>query len=218
MEIRYLAHASFLLTTQAGTRIVTDPLDPAGYPDALKYRAFGEPADIVTISHEHADHGAAHLIKGTPIVIKGNGKFIASEVEFLGVETYHDASRGAERGKNTVFIMSVDGLRIAHMGDLGHVLTSDQAAEIGAVDIALIPVGGFFTIDAAGATKVAEQIEAKIVIPMHYRTDKCAFPIATVDDFVAGKTNVTRPGSSTLEITKETLPQQQQIIVLNYSL
>jgi len=115
-------------------------------------------------------------------------------------------------------VMIVDDMDIVHFGDLGHVLTADQAAEIGAVDIALVPVGGFYTIDAAQATKVIGQIEAKIVIPMHYRTRKCDFPIAGVDDFIKDKQNVIRSGSSTLEVTKETLPKEQQIVVLDYEL
>lgn len=218
MQIQYLGHASFLITTDAGTRIVTDPIDPASYPGKITYRPFNEPADIVTISHEHADHSSVGIISGSPIIIKGNGKFGANEADFMGVLTYHDESQGSERGKNIVLVISVDELRIVHLGDLGHVLTSDQAAEIGAVDIALVPVGGFYTIDAAQADKVVQQIDAKIVIPMHYKTEKCQFPIAGVEEFLKGKTNVTYQHSSVLEVTKQTLPAQQQIIVLDYAL
>ena len=218
MKIQFLGHASFLLTTDAGTRIVTDPFDPEKSKGALKYRPFKESADIITLSHEHFDHGAAHILTGSPIILRGNGKFVASEVEFLGIETYHDESHGSERGRNTVFVISVDGLRIAHMGDLGHVLTADQAAEIGSVDVVLIPVGGYYTIDASQAAKIADQIAAKIVIPMHYKNDKCDFPIASVDGFIKDKPNVTHQGDSVLEVTKENLPPKQQIIVLDYAL
>jgi L-ascorbate metabolism protein UlaG (beta-lactamase superfamily) len=147
-------------------------------------------------------------------VIRGDGKFAASDAEFLGVGTYHDDSQGSRRGRNTVFVISADGLRVAHMGDLGHVLSADQAAEIGDVDIALIPVGGFFTIDAAQAEKVAQQLDANVVIPMHYRTEKCAFPIAGVDEFVRDKPNVVRKGGSTLEVTTDSIPAERQIVVL----
>ena len=142
---------------------------------------------MVTLSHEHKDHSGVGVVTGCPIIIRGNGKFIAKEVEFLGVATYHDDERGEKRGGNTVFVISVDGLRIAHLGDLGHVLTSDQAAEIGNVDIALVPVGGNYTIDAAQAWKVAGQIDAQMIIPMHYSSEKCLFPIAGVEDFIADK-------------------------------
>ena len=218
MKIQFLGHASFLLTTSADTRIVTDPFDPEKSKGALKYRPFKESADIVTLSHDHFDHGAANILTGNPILIRGNGKFVAREVEFLGVETYHDESHGGERGRNTVFVISVDGLRIAHMGDLGHILNADQAAEIGSVDVVLIPVGGYYTIDASQAAKIANQIAAKIVIPMHYKNDKCDFPIASVDEFLKDKSNVTYQGDSVIEVTKENLPPKQQIIVLDYAL
>ncbi len=218
MTIEYLGHASFLLTTAAGTRIVTDPFDAEAYKDRLKYGAFRGTADIVTLSHDHGDHNAAHTVAGSPIVIKGNGKFIAREVEFLGVGTYHDSERGARRGPNTVFIISVDDMRIAHMGDLGHVLTADQAAQIGDVDIALIPVGGFYTIDAAQAWEVAGQIDAQIVIPMHYRSEKCDFPIAGVEEFIKAKPLVIREGTSTFETDRAHLPVERTVVVLEPSL
>ena len=155
MIIRFLGHASFLITTAAGTRILTDPFDPADYGDEFTYGAFTGPVEVITLSHEHRDHSGYRKIKGSPVIIKGEGKFGAEDAEFLGVATYHDSSQGAQRGRNTVFVISADGLRIAHMGDLGHVLTADQAAEIGNVDVALIPVGGYYTIDAEQAEKVA---------------------------------------------------------------
>jgi len=218
MKIEYLGHASFLLTTDAGTRIVTDPFDPEAYKDSLRFRAIREPADIVTLSHEHGDHSAAHLVSGSPIIIKGNGKFIANEVEFAGIGTYHDDSQGARRGGNTVFVISVDGLRIAHLGDLGHVLTADQAAEIGSVDVALVPVGGYYTIDAAQAWEVVGQIDARVAIPMHYRNEKCCFPIAGVDEFIKGRPNVMREGVSSFEIGTQNLPDERWVVVLEPSL
>lgn len=214
MKIQFLGHSSFLLTTSAGTRLVTDPFDPEKYDGSLNYRAFNQPADIVTMSHEHKDHSCAHIVTGNPIIIKGNGKFMAKEIEFLGVGTYHDDERGAKRGKNTVFVMSVDGLRIAHLGDLGHVLTSDQAAEIGSVDVALVPIGGYYTIDAEQASKVADQINARIVVPMHFSNEKCSFPIAGLEEFINGKKNVTRKGSSTLELDANKLPDEPCAVVL----
>lgn len=242
MKIEFLGHASFLLTTSAGTRIVTDPFDPGAYPDALKYRQFDGDANIVTVSHEHSDHGAAGIVGGSPIIIKGDGKFKVAEadvsgfrtcagttgdhgqnpetayVEFLGIATYHDDDRGAKRGRNTVFVISADGLRIAHMGDLGHVLTADQAAEIGAVDVVMVPVGGYYTIDAAQAWKVVEQLSARIVIPMHYANEKCLFPIAGVEDFIAGRPNVMREGVTTFEVGPSNLPEEQSVVVLEPAL
>ncbi|MDH7601875.1 MAG: MBL fold metallo-hydrolase [Armatimonadota bacterium] len=218
MKIEFLGHSSFLISTSQGTKIITDPFDPAGYPGQLNYGVYSEPVDVVTVSHDHADHAGVKVLKGSPVVIKGEGKFAAKDAQFLGVGTYHDDARGAKRGKNTVFVISADGLRVAHMGDLGHVLTADQAAEIGNVDVILVPVGGYFTIDAAQADEVASQLDANIVIPMHYKTAKCNFPIAGVDEFLKGKTNVVRTGGSVFEIDRESLPAGRQVVVLEPAL
>jgi len=218
MNVEYLGHASFLITTLAGTRIVTDPVDPAGYPGALNYAEFNESADVVTVSHEHKDHAGLRVVKGNPVLITSPGKFAVKDAEILGVATYHDEVEGGKRGRNTVFVISSEGIRIAHMGDLGHVLTADQAAEIGNVDVALIPVGGNFTIDAIGARAVADQLDADIVIPMHYKTEKCEFPIAGVADFIEGSSDVVREPGSSLELTKETIPHGRRVVVLNHRL
>jgi len=218
MTIQFLGHSSFLITTSAGTRIVTDPFDPADYGGQFGYRRFGQPADIVTVSHEHRDHSRHEVVKGSPLVIKGGGKFAAGDAEFLGVATFHDQSNGAQKGRNTVFVISADELRVAHMGDLGHVLTADQAAEIGAVDVLLVPVGGNYTIDAAQADKVADQVGAKVVVPMHFRSEKCSFPITGVEAFTRGKANVTQQRGSTLEVTRSSLPADRQIVVLEPAL
>ena len=98
------------------------------------------------------------------------------------------------------------------MGDLGHVLTADQAAEIGAVDVIMVPVGGYYTIDAAQAWRVIDQLNARIAMPMHYSNDKCLFPIAGVEDFIAGRPNVVREGVSSIEVTPANLPAQQTVI------
>ena len=210
MKIDYMGHSCFLITTDAGTRIVTDPFDPSGF----KFRAFDGAADAVTVSHGHGDHAATGLVKGNPRVVRGSGRFAVKDVEFVGVDTFHDSAGGSQRGSNTVFVIRADGLTIAHLGDLGHVLTDDQIAQIGPVDVVLIPVGGYYTIDAAAAQTVAEQLRAKVVIPMHFRNPKCEFPITGVEEFAAGKSNVKRPGGSVLDVSAGSLPSEPEIVVL----
>jgi L-ascorbate metabolism protein UlaG (beta-lactamase superfamily) len=117
-----------------------------------------------------------------------------------------------------VFVINADDLRVAHLGDLGYVLTADQAAEIGTVDIVLAPVGGFYTINGKDADTVAGQIGAKIVIPMHYSSDKCRFPIASLEDYLEGKTNVRRVDGSAIEVTRDSLPSEQQVVTLKPAL
>jgi L-ascorbate metabolism protein UlaG (beta-lactamase superfamily) len=158
------------------------------------------------------------LVKGGPEVIRGQGDFQIRDIRITGVATFHDAFGGSKRGPNTVFVIAGDGVRVAHMGDLGHVLTDEQVERIGPVDVLLAPVGGYYTIDADDAQRVVDQLGARIVIPMHYRNDKCDFPIAGVDEFARGKPNVARPGGAVLEVSKQSLPLQPEIVVLEPSL
>lgn len=218
MKIKWLGHSAFLITSKSGTRVVIDPYEPGGYGGGLAYGDFGESADVVLISHEHADHGYTPFVKGSPIVIRGAGEFKAAGIVFEGIATFHDTSGGAERGKNTVYSFTVDGVRVCHLGDLGHVLTSEQAVVIGAVDVLLAPVGGHFTIGPEEAAKVTDQLAARVVIPMHYKTEKVDFPIGPVEDFLKGKADVRRLDVSEIEITPESLPKETQIIVLKHAL
>ena len=135
-----------------------------------------------------------------------------------GVSTYHDPSKGSERGANTIFTIKINNIQLCHLGDLGHLLSDKELAEIGPVDILLIPLGGFFTIDPKEATRVAEQIKPRILIPMHLKTEKCGFPIEPVEDFLKGKTNIKRPKVSETTFDKATLPMKMEIVVLEHAL
>jgi L-ascorbate metabolism protein UlaG (beta-lactamase superfamily) len=213
MKIKYLAHSSFLITTDKGIKIITDPYTAGG---GLKYAPIKETADIVTVSHEHGDHNYVAAVKGNPAVLREGGE--AKGIKVKAVAAEHDDKGGSQRGKNTLFCFNIDGMNVCHLGDLGHLLTATQVKALGKVDVLLIPVGGFYTIDAATATKVIDQLKPAVAIPMHFKTDKADFPIAGVQDFLAGKTNVTRINNSEVEITPEKLPKATQIIVLQPSL
>ncbi len=214
MKVKWLGHASFLITADDGTRILTDPF--GDYP-GLSYRPIQETAEIVLVSHKHGDHFGGK-VKGNPQTVSGGGKKKAGSIEFSGVETYHDTSKGRERGANTVFCFTVDGVRLCHMGDLGHELSKTEAAEIGQVDVLMIPVGGVFTIDAAAAGRVCDQIRPKVVIPMHYRNDRCDFPVSSVEEFLKGKAWVKRLDSSEAELKAGQLPGTTETWVLKHAL
>jgi L-ascorbate metabolism protein UlaG (beta-lactamase superfamily) len=219
MKLKWLGHSSFLLTASDGTKILTDPYEPGGYSGALGYGAFTEPVDIVTISHDsHPDHGYTQGLVGKPTIVKWTGAYNAKGINIKGVATYHDNSKGRERGNNIVFVITVDNINVCHCGDLGHVLSPADAALIGPIDVLLLPVGGHFTIDAKEATQVADRLQPKLIIPMHYKTAKCGFPIATVDDFLKGKSNFRKEKTAEIEITPATLPAQLEIIVLQHAL
>jgi L-ascorbate metabolism protein UlaG (beta-lactamase superfamily) len=135
-----------------------------------------------------------------------------------GIPTYHDPSKGSQRGTNTIFTFLIDGIQVCHLGDLGHILSEKELVEIGPVDILLIPVGGYFTIDANEATRVAEQIKPKVLIPMHFKTPKCGLPISAVEEFLKGKAKPKRPNTSEVAFDKGTLPQKMEIVVLEHAL
>ncbi len=210
MKVKWLGHSCFLITSEGGKKLITDPYTVGA---GIGYSAIRENTDVVTVSHEHGDHNNVSQVKGNPQVIKGSGAKNAAGIEFKGIATYHDDSRGRERGANTVFCFTVDGIRLCHLGDLGHLLSQEQIASVGAVDILFIPVGGFFTIDAAAASEVCQQLKPRVIIPMHFRTPRCAYPISTVDSFLKGKERVKRWDKSEGEFRAGELPAESEIVV-----
>jgi L-ascorbate metabolism protein UlaG (beta-lactamase superfamily) len=218
MKIKWLAHSAFLITSDSGTRIVTDPYKSS---ERHKHAEFSDAADIVTVSHNHSDHNYVAPIKGNPLVlnkaevVKG---IKDKNVKIKGVAAAHDEAGGSKRGPNIIFCLDVDGVKICHCGDLGHVLSDEQVKAIGSVDVLMIPIGGFYTIDAATADKVIGQLKPKIILPMHYLTDKISIPISTADNFLKGKDNIKRIDGSEIELKVGEIPVSNQIIVLKYSL
>jgi L-ascorbate metabolism protein UlaG (beta-lactamase superfamily) len=209
MEITYLGHSSFRLKGKQKT-VVTDPYgDKAGkYPKDVE-------ADVVTVTHDHFDHNAVEKVKGTPFVINGPGEYEVGGVSVIGVATFHDDEQGKARGQNTVFVIEMDGLRIAHLGDLGHKFNDVQLDEIGPIDILLVPVGGFYTIDAKAAKEVTGQIDPWVVIPMHYSQPGMTVEnIGGVDAFLAemGKTGTLPIPKYAVSVDK--LPEDLQVVVL----
>ncbi len=218
MKIKYLGHASFLLTAADGTKVQFDPYEPGGFNGAIGYGPFQETADIVVVSHDHADHGYVKAVPGNPQVVKGPGLQTVGGIEFRRLRVYHDNRRGAERGENIITACRVDGLTVCHVGDLGHVLSEEEVRAVGKVEVLMVPVGGLFTIDAAQATQVMKSLFPRICIPMHYKTPKCGFPIASVEEFLTGRRPVKRLGQSEVEIRAETLPVETEIWVLEPAL
>jgi len=217
MKIKWLAHSAFLITADSGTRIVTDPYTTN---ERHRHGDIKETAEIVTISHSHGDHANVAAVKGNPLVLdKAEVKGIKDKsIKIKAVMTAHDDAGGSKRGPNIIFCFDIDDVNICHCGDLGHVLTDAQVKAIGKVDVLMVPVGGTFTVDAAGATKVCEQLQPGIIIPMHYLTEKISIPIGKADDFLKGKSNVTRADGSEIEVKADKLPASAQITVLKYAL
>ena len=211
MKVKWLAHASFLITSEDGMRILTDPYHTV---QGVKHAPVNETAEIVTISHDHFDHNAFAAVHGNPEKVDAPGMRTVGGITFKGISVYHDENQGKKRGKNIIYCFMLDGVRVCHLGDLGHMLAAEDIKEIGAVDLLFIPVGGHFTIDAIAAGKVCDALAPRLVIPMHYKTSKLDFPVTGVEPFIEGKKNVKTTESSEVEFSAETLPQESEIIVL----
>jgi len=210
MEITWLGHSCFRLRGREAT-VLTDPCDKsAGYN-------IGRPtADIVTISHDHSGHNRTAAVAGSPRIVQGPGEFEIAGVLITGILTYHDPRKGTELGKNTAYVIEIDDLRICHLGDLGHVPTPEQAEELSGVDILLAPVGGGSTIDASAAAETVSLLEPKLVIPMHYRTPAAKADLQPVDRFLKEMAAGESERQPKLSVTRSTLPQETNVLVLDY--
>lgn len=216
MIITYHGHSTFKLKGKRGT-VVTDP-----YHEYVGFPMPSLSADVVTVSHDHKDHSATDLVRGTarkenPFVIEKPGEYEVAGISVFGVSSFHDASQGAERGNNIIFTILLDDMRVCHLGDLGHELTQDQIEAIGDIDILLVPVGGVFTIDAPTAVKTIRALEPSIVIPMHFKTpehDATVFgDMTTVEDFIK-EYGVEVAPMAKLDIDKARLPEETELVVL----
>ncbi len=214
MDITSLGHASFKIRAKLVT-IITDPYlsDMVG----LKFPKNVE-ADIVTISHQHQDHNAVQNVSGSPFIVSGPGEYEIKGVHIVGTSSFHDEEKGAKRGSNTMYHMEIDGVRLAHLGDLGHTLSSHDIEQLGEVDILFIPVGGIFTIDAKQAAEIITEIEPSIVIPMHYGkpelNQKTFGELASLAHFLKEMGKVGVVPQPKLSVTKDKLPEELQVIVL----
>jgi L-ascorbate metabolism protein UlaG (beta-lactamase superfamily) len=217
MNIQLLGHATFLITT-GGKKIVTDPYEPGGFGGAIGYGPLREAADYVTVSHAHADHNYVSMVPGRPRVISRAGQQSHAGIVFRALATHHDASRGAERGANIVWVIEAERLAVCHLGDLGHTLTPEDAVALGHINVLLVPVGGTYTIDAEGATAVVNRLRPNIAIPMHYQTPKTKLNLAPVEPFLAGKAPVRKVEGSELAVTADDLPEPTEIVVLQPAL
>jgi L-ascorbate metabolism protein UlaG (beta-lactamase superfamily) len=213
VQVIWHGHACFELRGMRVT-VVFDPFKGIGLPEPKA------DADIVLCSHSHGDHNNAE-----PVLKKGGlvlERFVGSR-EFQGVSvkgtgTFHDATGGSQRGKNSVYVVRLDGLAFCHLGDLGHDLTTEQMTEIGANDVLFVPVGGGPTIGPDVAGVIVERLKPTITVPMHYNLGITGMPeffnrLNHVDDFLKDKTNVEKLEGRSFAVTQENLPKEQTIIV-----
>ncbi len=178
MHITLLGHNCFRLSGRDVT-LVTDPFAPA----EGSLRVGGEreqvSADIVTVSHDSPGYNAVEAVGGEPRAVTGPGEYEIKGVLITGVGTFRDAEHGKARGRNTVYLIELDELRVCHLGNLGHVLETEQVDEIGTVDVLFVPAGGQETISAAQVSEVISQLEPSVVVPMGWTARGSDAPGAT---------------------------------------
>ncbi len=210
MDVSWLGHSCFRIGGSHAI-VITDPYSPnLGY-------SLGKPtARIVTVSHQHSGHSYVQGISGEPRLVIRPGEYEIGGVLIIGIATFHDADRGRQRGKNTVYLMEVDEVSICHLGDLGHVLTAEQVEEIGNVDVLLLPVGGVSTINAPMAAEVVRQLEPKVVVPMHYKTQALSWELEPVARFLKEIGVKEVEPQPKLSFTRSNLPVSTQVFLLDY--
>lgn len=209
MTIEYLAHSCFLITSENGTRVVVDPYESGGFGGAVGFGPVDVEADVVVISHEHADHAAVSEVRGKPEIVRDSKQ--VRGVRFEAVPCFHDETRGSERGPMRIMSFVVDGVRVCHLGDLGHVLTEKQVKELKSPQVLMVPVGGHFTIGPAQAKQVVADLQPRVVIPMHFKMPQLSFVLAPVDDFLRVMDRVERAMKRKMQVTAETLPPETTV-------
>lgn len=215
MQIKWYGHSSFLLTSDAGTRILIDP-----YFKFLGYRMpVPVESDVVVVTHNHGDHNKVNAASGDYLLVNEPKEYSRGDVSINGFKTFHDKVNGKKRGPNIIFRFRIDGLTICHCGDLGHLLTEEQVNAIGKVDVLIVPVGGRTTLDGTEAVQVMRQLQATVAIPMHYSTKALGILgriiFAKVNKFLeAAGTRTT--DVKTLNVSKESLDQYAGVVTMQY--
>ncbi len=215
MRIQWLGHACFRIESAEGKIILIDP-----YDESVPYKAPQGPADVVLVTHDHFDHNAVGRVPGTPTVVRGTAEQTAQGITFRGIPAFHDTEGGRKRGRDVIFRFELDGVVLAHFGDLGHTLTEEQRKPLQEVEIAFLPVGGQFTIGAKEAVDVAKMLPSlKVVFPMHYRTDAIPdWPIRPLEEFLeVNPFPAKQLESSEVELTRDDLPPQREVWVLKHA-
>ncbi len=218
IKIKYYGQAAFHVTTSCGTKIIIDPANFKGYkmPDDIT-------ADIITISHEHMDHNVINFDSKNAAIFHGTDEELGrvnifdttiNDVRLYSVSSFH--SPGGHRF-NAIFVFEFDGVRLVHMGDIGTTLTDEQIKAIGEVDILMIPVGGYYTIAKAEADSIVNQLTVKrMVIPMHFKTEKFDGLPGTAEMYLDGKENVRRLDSNGFVINPSKAATKREYVLLKY--
>ncbi len=215
MLIQYYGHSCFKITTKPGGRATEDVvifLDP--FDKTIGLRPPQGQANLVLVSHHHHDHDNVSALKGNFLVLDAPGEYSVKGINIFGVDSFHDNKEGAERGRNTIFVIESEGLRLAHLGDLGTELSISQLEKIGDIDILFIPVGGKYTLDGKQAAEVARKIEPAIIVPIHYKIPGLTLDISDEKDFCSELGNCSTEKVNKINLKKSDLEGKEMEITL----
>jgi len=207
LDVTWLGHGCFRLRGR-GAAVVTDP-----YPPAIGLKLSRLDADLVTVSHEHENHNYTQVVRDA-YEIRGPGEYEVAGVSVIGVPTYHDAEKGAKHGRNTVYLIEIDDVRVCHLGDLGHKLDDAEAEAISAPDVLLVPVGGYTAINAVQAAEVVRQLEPRFVVPMHYAIPGLKLQLDSLDRFLKEMAVTSSEPQPKLSVQKSSGEYDTKVVVL----
>lgn len=191
MKLRWLGHSCFEIALDNGKVIVTDP-----YDETVGYPPLNASADLVLSSHDHFDHNCFDAVNGDFEIINQPGEYRRFGAKITGVHSFHDDARGAKRGENVLFAIEADGVKLVHLGDLGHQPeTDEQKALLKDADVLLIPIGGTFTLTTPEAVKLIQDYRPAAAIAMHYRNRCCGFNITDASEFIRITAAATLPNA-----------------------
>jgi len=211
LELAWYGQSMFRISG-GGITVVCDPTAPE-----TGYRYEPVTADVVLVSHDHFDHSHLAGVQGEPTVLKAGGTSVINGLEVTGIDSHHDSSGGQERGSNIIFTWEQAGFRLAHFGDLGAKPPGDVLSSLAGLDIAMVPVGGVFTIDGDGAADLVRDLSPSIVFPMHYKTPDCVIPINPLEEFTDNFTGtVKRIDERPLLVTRDSVPETTEVWVVTY--
>ena len=211
MDIIWLGYSCFRIKGKEVT-IITDP-----YPPGMGYSLGRPQANIVTVSHLHPGHSYTQAVSGDYKVIKGPGEYELKETFITGIASWHDNDKGEKLGKNTIYVLEMDGLTLCHLGDLGHQLSSELTEDVGDIDVLFLPVGGVSTIGGSMAAEIVRRLTPKVAIPMHYKTSTLKKDLEPVDKFLKEMGIKEIASQPKLSVSRTNVPASTQVVVLEYT-
>ena len=209
MDITWLGHSCFRIKGKDVT-VITDPYHPS-----LGYTLSKLQADIVTLSHFHPGHCYTEAIISEFKEVKGPGEYELSGTFITGIATWHDDVQGQKLGKNTVYLVEMDGMALCHLGDIGHLPSSELVEDVGDIDVLFLPVGGVSTIGGSRAAEIVRRLTPKVVIPMHYKTATLAKELEPVDKFLKEAGVKETASQPKLSVSRSNIPTSTQVIILD---